>query len=91
VVLAFDHALITLGALQQRLGALGIDEAVAVVATGEHARGRRRVRELTRLGRRDGRLIALCSDSMAEGFNLTEASAVVHLDRVSRHVLQLRV
>jgi hypothetical protein len=83
VVLAFDRALITLDALQQRLGALGVDETVAVVATGEHARGRRRVRERTRLGRRDGRLIALCSDSMAEGFNLTEASAVVHLDMPS--------
>lgn len=80
-VLAFDSRPITLADLHARVQ-LGSDTDV-VIATGGDVAGRRRV--LGRLGRtsRRGRVVALCSDAMAEGFNLQGASAVVHLDMPS--------
>jgi hypothetical protein len=81
ILLAFDGFLITLTALKQRLDALHQSETI--LATGADARGRQRVRTLAQLGSTATRVIALCSDAMAEGFNLQAASAVVHLDMPS--------
>ena len=81
VVLAFDSRLITLADLQRRIEAV-TDHDVAL-ATGSDAAGRRHVRRAAERGSAAKRLIALCSDTMAEGFNLQGASAVVHLDMPS--------
>ena len=81
LVLAFDSHPLTLLDLHARLEMTG--SCRSIVATGQEEAGRRRVRELARLGSSATRVIALCSDSMAEGLNLQGASAVVHLDMPS--------
>ena len=81
VVLAFDSRLVTLADLERRLYAASEHEVV--LATGSDAAGRRHVRKAAARGSTAKRLIALRSDSMAEGFNLQGASAVVHLDMPS--------
>jgi hypothetical protein len=81
VVLAFDSRLITLGDLQRWLHEAG--DHTVVLATGFDPAGRRQVRKAAARGSIASRLIALCSDAMAEGFNLQGASAVVHLDTPS--------
>jgi hypothetical protein len=75
-VLAFDHHLITLTALEPLLAASGHR---VVVATGANRTNRETVE---RLFARDSQesAIALCSDAMNEGLNLQGASAIVHLD-----------
>ncbi len=80
-IVAFDSHPITLLDLQQRAKAIG--GCTTIVATGEASSGRKQVKELTRLGSSASQLVALCSDSMSEGFNLQSASAVVHLDMPS--------
>lgn len=75
-VLAFDHHLITLAAIQRELA--GADVPV-VVATGATPANRQRVERLF-ARTSTTRAIALCSDAMNEGLNLQGASAVVHLD-----------
>lgn len=77
-VLAFDSRPITLadliGRVRQRTSAR------VVLATGGDTAGRRQVTDLLQRNNDGDRVIALCSDSMAEGFNLQGASAVMHLD-----------
>jgi hypothetical protein len=81
VVLAFDSLLITLSDLQHRLRAA--TDVPVILATGANEAGRKQVQKAASRGSTAQRLIALCSDSMAEGFNLQGASAVVHLDMPS--------
>ena len=75
-VLAFDHHLITLTALEPLVENSG---RRVVVATGANKANRDAVE---RLFARDSQesAIALCSDAMNEGLNLQGASAIVHLD-----------
>ena len=75
-VLAFDHHLISLFVLEQRLAELGQTVLVAIGSAGQVRR------EVERRFARDsvGEAIALCSDAMNEGINLQGASAIVHLD-----------
>lgn len=79
-VVAFDSHPITLLDLQKRIDTIAVPGCKTVVATGEDISGRKQVTELTRLGSSSKGVIALCSDSMSEGYNLQAASAVVHLD-----------
>jgi hypothetical protein len=75
-VLAFDHHLITLTAIEPMLHRAG---RRVIVATGANKTNRETVE---RLFARDSHesAIALCSDAMNEGLNLQGASAIVHLD-----------
>lgn len=75
-VLAFDHHLITLTAIEPLLQGSGKQ---VIVATGSNKSNRDAVE---RLFARDSNqsAIALCSDAMNEGLNLQGASAIVHLD-----------
>jgi hypothetical protein len=75
-VLAFDHHLITLTALEPMLNAA---DTRVVVATGASKKNRQEVERLFARASQES-AIALCSDSMNEGLNLQGASAIVHLD-----------
>ncbi|NJN36316.1 MAG: hypothetical protein HC794_03725 [Nitrospiraceae bacterium] len=71
------------GDLEQLLKRKSLDADV-VLATGENLAARKSVSARMRRGAATkGRLVAMCSDSMSEGVNLQEASAVVHLDMPS--------
>jgi len=75
-VIAFDHHLITLSAIQPLIDKGG---APVIVATGASNKNRK---EVERVFAPDSHVngIALCSDAMNEGLNLQGASALVHFD-----------
>lgn len=75
-VIAFDHHLITLSAIEPLLdkGATRV-----IVATGANKKHRKEV-ERVFAPDSDAAAIALCSDAMNEGLNLQGASAMVHFD-----------
>lgn len=75
-VLAFDHHLITLSAIQPLIDNGGIP---VIVATGANQKNRKEV-ERVFAPDSDAHGIALCSDAMNEGLNLQGASAMVHFD-----------
>jgi hypothetical protein len=80
-VVAFDFRPITLHLLRDLIVR---DEKVHVlIATGGKRAERRAVQHAFGLGARTKNVIALCSNAMAEGINLQQASAVVHLDMPS--------
>lgn len=79
LVVAFDRSPITLAFLEKMLaGKLGPE--CIIVATGERTQGKARVVTALAPGSKERGVIALCSDAMAEGINLQQASAIVHLD-----------
>ncbi|KHL04713.1 hypothetical protein LK10_04235, partial [Sinomonas humi] len=75
-VIAFDHHLITLAAIQQLIDHHGTP---VIVATGANKKNRKEV-ERVFAPASDATGIALCSDAMNEGLNLQGASAMVHFD-----------
>lgn len=81
-IVAFDSRPITLAyiakILQPKLGVPNV-----LLATGESAAGKRRVRTALAPGSTREGVVALCSDAMSEGLNLQQASAIVHLDMPS--------
>lgn len=81
LVVAFDTHPITLEVLRDFL-AERADVAV-LVATGASRAEQRDVRRAFELGAETTGTVALCSNAMAEGVNLQQASAVVHLDMPS--------
>lgn len=84
LVLAFDSHLITLADLRHRLKASEEKgDLEVIVATGQAASARRRLYERFRPGSGAKGIVALCSDALAEGVNLQEASVVVMLDMPS--------
>ena len=82
LVLAFDSRPITLADLRTRLQDRCPDCRV-LTATGEAQSERHALLEAFRLGSGARRVIGLCSDSLSEGVNLQQASALVHLDMPS--------
>lgn len=80
-MLAFDSRPITLHYLKNLVPA-GKGNRV-VVATGSDQKGKEEVIRAFAHGSTEKRLIGLCSDSLAEGVNLQQASALVHLDMPS--------
>ncbi len=82
LVLAFDSRPITLADLRARLRAHCPDCQV-LTATGEAQSERQALLEAFRLGSAARRVVGLCSDSLSEGVNLQQASALVHLDMPS--------
>jgi superfamily II DNA or RNA helicase len=82
LLLAFDRRPITLAYIHQLLKATA-PKLDVLIATGESADGKRKLVEAFRHGSRRKDLIGLCSDSLSEGVNLQQASAMVHLDMPS--------
>lgn len=82
LVLAFDSRPITLAYLQSRLSK-GSRRAQVLVATGDAQSSRPELLQTFALGSAAQNVVGLCSDSLAEGVNLQQASAMVHLDMPS--------
>ena len=82
LVVAFDHTVITLHQIAAYLKVLH-DAPTALVATGGRERVREQVKEHFGIGSKSTGIVALCSDSMSEGLNLQQASALVLLDMPS--------
>ena len=80
--IAFDSRPITIALLHSRL-AVEVGPERVLMATGENVVGKKKVLEALKVGGTTRKLIALCSDTMSEGVNLQQASAVVHLDMPS--------
>ena len=82
MAIAFDSRPITIAFLHARLQSMiGADQVL--MATGENVVGKKRVLEALKVDSVPRKVIALCSDTMSEGVNLQQASAVVHLDMPS--------
>ncbi|MCS3904105.1 superfamily II DNA or RNA helicase [Methylohalomonas lacus] len=81
LVLAFDSCPITLALIRKLLKKLG--DITVYIATGDPSSERREIATIFNPGSQDRRVIGLCSDSLAEGVNLQQASAVVNLDMPS--------
>ncbi|OOG24959.1 helicase [Thioalkalivibrio denitrificans] len=81
LVLAFDSRPITLAVIRAMLEEMG--DARILLATGDTGSDRREIAETLRPGSQRQRVVALCSDSLAEGVNLQQASTIVHLDMPS--------
>lgn len=79
LILAFDGRPITLAVIRQEIEKLNPKVRV-VLATGDAYSERAEAMDLFQLGSAEKRLIGLCSDSLSEGVNLQQASALVHLD-----------
>lgn len=82
LVLAFDSKLISLEVIRQMIRAEK-PTIRTMIATGESQRSKERVMEAFKPGSTQKKLIGLCSDSLAEGVNLQQASAIMHLDMPS--------
>jgi len=82
LILAFDSCLITLAVIRKYLQQ-NDDKYTVLVATGSQAGNKKKVNDLFQLGSSARGIIALCSDAMAEGLNLQQASTVVLLDMPS--------
>ena len=82
LVLAFDSSLITLYYLQTLADKNNVPFRTHVV-TGGNQMSKAKVIKIFELGSKEKGHLALCSDAMAEGVNLQQASAVVLLDMPS--------
>jgi len=82
LLLAFDSRPITLADIAQRIRRS--DRKIEVlVATGDVGSDRSEALKAFALGSQQKNLIGLCSDSLAEGVNLQQASVLMHLDMPS--------
>lgn len=81
LLLAFDSRPITLHYLDSLLPKAKGDKSV--IATGADQKGKLAVMKAFAHGSEESRVIGLCSDSLAEGVNLQQASALAHLDMPS--------
>ena len=79
LVIAYDSRLITLHYLDHLCEEEGAPFERLLV-TGARLRERQRINRLFALGSSAQKILALCSDAVAEGVNLQAASAVVFLD-----------
>jgi hypothetical protein len=82
LVLAFDSKPITLAEIRRQIAMVSTAQQV-MVATGDHASERSKLLECFKPGSDAKGIIGLCSDSLAEGVNLQQASCMVHLDMPS--------
>lgn len=80
-ILAFDSRPISLHYLKSLISTAKGNRVV--VATGSDQKAKEVVMKAFAHGSTERRLIGLCSDSLAEGVNLQQASALVHLDMPS--------
>lgn len=79
LVLAFDSRPISLAVIEKRLASASRKPKV-LVATGDTHSARSELLEAFKPESEEKNVIGLCSDSLAEGVNLQQASALVHLD-----------
>ncbi len=79
LILAYDSRLITLAYLRQIMENLFPNIKILLV-TGNRKRERQLIKRLFSLGSGEENVLALCSDAVAEGVNLQQASAVVFFD-----------
>lgn len=82
LLLAFDSRPLTLAVIQRHLKALQ-PKVRTIVATGDPGSARAEILEKFKPGSTAKGVIGLCSDSLSEGVNLQQASALVHLDMPS--------
>lgn len=80
LVVAFDSRPITLAVMRKLVERRGLE---VFLASGGRKADQRAVQRAFTLGADTSSALALCSNSMAEGINLQQASAVVHLDMPS--------
>lgn len=83
-ILAFDSTVLTLDYLKSLLEKENSGVEI-IVATGQNDKNKKLVRENFAIANKenDKKLIALCSDAMAEGINLPSAKALMLLDMPS--------
>lgn len=81
LIIAFDKKPITLSYLKV-LSSKNLRKDI-IIATGSSQKEQQLLTQKLSLGSHTNKLIALCSDSMAEGVNLQAASAIIHLDMPS--------
>lgn len=82
LLLAFDSRPLTLALIRRYLIELQPGIRI-IVATGDPGPGRANILETFKPGSAERGVVGLCSDSLAEGVNLQQASALVHLDMPS--------
>lgn len=82
MLLAFDSRPITLAQIRRQIKALAPDQKV-LIATGDPTSQRSALLDSFKPGSSETGIVGLCSDSMAEGVNLQQASCMVHLDMPS--------
>lgn len=82
LVLAFDSRPISLAEIRRQIGTISKEQDV-MVATGDPASQRSKLLASFKPGSDAKGIIGLCSDSLAEGVNLQQASCMVHLDMPS--------
>jgi len=79
LILAYDSRLITLAYFQELMADMA-PEIETLLVTGTRRRERQKIKRLFSLGSEEKNVLALCSDAVAEGVNLQQASAVVFFD-----------
>lgn len=82
LVLAFDSRPISLAEIDRHVKRQKT-EAKIIIATGDPSSDRESALETFALGSEEKAVIGLCSDSLAEGVNMQQAAALVHLDMPS--------
>lgn len=82
LVLAFDSRPISLAEIDRHIKRQK-PEAKIIIATGDQSSDREGALETFALGSDEKGVIGLCSDSLAEGVNMQQAAALVHLDMPS--------
>jgi len=82
LILAFDSTVLTLDFLRHIIEEKKYSFTSHVV-TGDNQASKNKVQELFALGSTAKNHLALCSDSMAEGVNLQQASSIIFLDMPS--------
>lgn len=82
LLLAFDRSPITLAEIRRHILAQNPHSDV-LIATGDAASDREDLLNVFQWGSTAKGIIGLCSDSLAEGVNLQQASCMVHLDMPS--------
>ena len=82
LVLAFDSRLISLEAIKRMIHEQS-PNIKTMIATGEDERAKERLVDVFKPGSNKKKIIGLCSDSLSEGVNLQQASAVALLDMPS--------
>jgi superfamily II DNA or RNA helicase len=82
MLLAFDSRPITLAQIRHQIKALAPAQTV-LIATGDPRSERGTLLDKFKPGDSAASIMGLCSDSMAEGVNLQQASCMVHLDMPS--------
>jgi len=82
LILAFDSRPITLAEINRHISDQGKSLAT-LIATGDRSTNREEFLRAFKPGSELSNVIGLCSDSLSEGVNLQQASAIVHLDMPS--------